>query len=202
MLGAAVRACGGSWSGLGACGVKALGAAQIGCVSLQAAPRRFMSAPRNTRRSVHKALRRQKWSEVRNALAYAARFDARGTTLKSVRQALQRLRWPVEENFAIAEGVVAPLAIRDRYLCFEVATPDDYVDGTSLLATETLARHSLIRRKGWKLVVNNARAWEKAAETRSLASGGRSGVASRVDLLTRLIVRQAPFIERQDTSRA
>ena len=97
------------------------------------------------------------------------------------------------QNQAITEGVTVPFAMKHKYLAFEICLPSDYIEGTPVLKPEVQERHLLIRRKGWKLVVVNQRAWEK----RSLLPHDQH--LARRDLIIDLILRQMPLEDRRTT---
>lgn len=78
------------------------------------------------------------------------------------------------------------------YVCLEVVPQEAYYPGTHVLQPEYQERHDLIRRKGWKVIVINQRAWQKRLER------PHDQHKARAELLIALVSEQAPFEPRRN----
>lgn len=152
---------------------------------------RWKTNKAGTPRHVRNKLRRGMWKEIRQALAWSTQFDPHRHAEKTLAQSFDKCGWPVVENEPISEDLTVRFALRDKYLAFELCAPEEYFPGTEVLRTEVQARHLAIRRKGWKLIAINRRAWEKLLD---VPHGQHE---ARRDFLIRLILREAPFQERR-----
>ena len=113
---------------------------------------------------------------------------------RTIVQTCRKLGWPVIRNCEITEDVRTFLAFQHMYVCLEVVPPEAYYEGTQVLKPEYQSHHDLIRRKGWKVIVINQRAWEKCLQK------PRGQHLARANLLIHLISMQAPFEPRRNVS--
>jgi len=151
---------------------------------------RFASNKAGVRRSVRKAARKGRALRLRQALEYAAQFDPLMVTHRQVRQTLKRAQWPVEEDFEISEGVSVPFALRDKYLAFDIALPEDYYPDTKVLKKEIMEQHAQARRKGWKVAVVDYQTWQEACKPPKQHVG-------RHMYLVELLASQLPIDDRR-----
>lgn len=113
---------------------------------------------------------------------------------RTILQTCRKLGWPVHRDAVITEGVRTFLAFQHMYVCLEVVPPDAYYEGTHVLRPEYQSHHDLIRRKGWKVIVINQRAWEKSLQKL------HGQHLARANLLIHLVSMQAPFEPRRNVS--
>ena len=129
---------------------------------------------------------------MRAVTEFALRYDPLRVAKDNMLRVAKDLGWPLVRNQVITEGVSAFAAVEHMFLVLDMVPADAYYPGTTVLLPSVQEQYDLMRRKGWKVVVVNQRAWERA--------GTKGGVAkvNRAQLLVNLIAQQAPFEPRRD----
>lgn len=103
-------------------------AASAGAAQPTALPSAAAAGYATVTRRRRKELARGRAADMRNLLAFAARYDHARTARLELGQTLKRLGWPVVENEAIgSEGLRVDYALRDQFCAFVLVDGAHYV---------------------------------------------------------------------------